>query len=180
MKCEYVYDVVKCLTAENLATIATIVALFVALVVAIITFVQSKEELRRKNNLEFLRVRKDLRDRLMELMMFPKNYDLYYKLRRVYKQSIVFDDGQPFLPPKTDVPNQGFYHTILDDLHDMSSEVKIWFPKLNKEYDEFLNLARASVSGSDSAKRTELANASFAKFDAIVEEMNVTMSKGIR
>ena len=180
MKCEYVYDVVKCLTAENLATIVTIVALFVALIIASVTFLQSKRELRRKNNLEFLGARKDLRDRLIELMVFPKNYDQYYKLRRIYKQSIIFDEYQPLLPPKTSVPNDGFYHTILDDLHDLSSEVKIWFPELNKQYVVFLNMARESVRSVVSAKQTELAEASFAKFDAIVEEMNVTMSKGIR
>jgi hypothetical protein len=41
-------------------------------------------------------------------------------------------------------------------------------------------MARESVRSVVSAKQTELAEASFAKFDAIVEEMNVTMSKGIR
>ena len=163
MKDASVYDIIRYLTAENLATIVTIVALFVALIIASVTFLQSKRELRRKNNLEFLGARKQ-----------------YYKLRRIYKQSIIFDEYQPLLPPKTSVPNDGFYHTILDDLHDLSSEVKIWFPELNKQYVEFLNMARESVRSVVSAKQTELAEASFAKFDAIVEEMNVTMSKGIR
>lgn len=159
---------------------ATVVALLAAFIIAAIQFYQSKIELKYKNNLEFLKNRKELRDKLIELMNYPKNYYEYYTLRRVSEPTIVFDDIQPLIPKNAHVPNEGFYHTIYDDLRDLSSEVKIWFPKLEKDYASFISSACSTVLAQKPTERAHLANESIAKFDAIIEEMNTIMSESLQ
>ena len=165
---------------QQIVNIVTVVALLVAFIIAAIQFYQSKKELKHKNNLEFLKNRKELRDKLIELMNYPKNYYEYYSLRRVAEPTIVFDDIQPLIPEKTHVPKGGFYHTIHDDLRDLSSEVQIWFPKLENDYAKFISSVESVILAERPLDKAHLANDSFTKFDAIVKKMNTTMSKSLR
>lgn len=165
---------------QQIVNIVTVVALLVAFIIAAIQFYQSKKELKHKNNLEFLKNRKELRDKLIELMNYPKNYYEYYSLRRVAKPTIVFDDVQPLIPQNTLVPKGGFYHTIHDDLRDLSSEVKIWFPKLENDYAKFISSVESIILAERSLDKVHLAKDSFAKFDAIAEKMNTTMSESLQ
>ena len=159
---------------------ATIGSLLAAFIFAGIEFRQSKNELNRKNNLEFLQARRKLRDTLIELMNYPKNYWEYYNLRRVIKPIYKFDDSQPLLPDNAHIPNSGFYHTIADDLRDLASDVKIWFPKLEIQYAEFISSVEASILGQTAMERSHKATISFDKFDKIIKQMNTIMSLSIR
>ena len=165
---------------QEIVNIATIVALLVAFIIAAIQFCQSKKELKHKNNLEFLKNRKELRDRLIELMNYPKNCYEYYNLRRVTDPTIVFDEHQPMLPENMNIPNSGFYRTIAGDLYNLSSEVKIWFPTLEHDYSNFISSVRSTVTAPSPTKKADLANESIAKFDAIIEKMNTIMSESLQ
>lgn len=165
---------------STIVNIATVVALLAAFIIAAIQFYQSKKELKHKNNLEFLKNRKELRDKLIELMNYPKNYYEYYTLRRVSEPTIVFDDIQPYIPENAHIPNGGFYHTIYDDLRDLSSEVKIWFPKLEKDYASFISSASSTILAQKPTERAHLASESIAKFDSIIEKMNIIMSESLQ
>lgn len=165
---------------QIIVNIATVAALLFAFIIAAIEFAQSKNELRRKNNLEFLQTRRKLRDTLIELMRYPKNYWEYYNLRRVVEPTYKFDENQPLLPENAHVPNNGFYHTIVDDLQDMSSEVKIWFPTLETQYTEFISSVLQSIRGQTSREKLDKARKSFDIFDKIIEQMNTIMSQSIR
>lgn len=165
---------------QEIVNIATVVALLAAFIIAAVQFYQSKKELKHKNNLEFLKNRKELRDKLIELMNYPKNYYEYYSLRRVAEPTIVFDDVQPLIPKNTHVPKGGFYHTIYDDLRDLSSEVKIWFPKLENDYTKFISSVESVILAEKPLDKAHLASDSFAKFDAIVKKMNTTMSESLQ
>lgn len=165
---------------ETIVNFATIAALLFAFIAAAIEFAQSKKELRRKNNLEFLEARRKLRDTLVELMNYPKNYYEYYNLRWVVEPTFTFDNNQPLLPPNAHVPNSGFYHSISGELRDLSSEVKIWFPELEKDYASFISSVHSSVLALKPTEKAHLANDSIAKFDAIIEKMNTIMSESLQ
>ena len=165
---------------QIIVNVATVAALLFAFIIAAIEFAQSKKELRRKNNLEFLQARRKLRDTLIELMNYPKNYYEYYNLRWVVESKFTFDDCQPLLPSNKRVPNSGFYHSISGELHDLSSEVKIWFPELEMQYAEFISSVSHTVLGQTPTERSDRALISFEKFDKIIEQMNTIMSQSIQ
>lgn len=165
---------------QQIVNIVTVVALLVAFIIAAIQFYQSKKELKHKNNLEFLKNRKELRDKLIELMNYPKNYWEYFLLRRVAEPTIIFDDVQPLIPENAHVPNGGFYHTIYDDLRDLSSEVKIWFPKLENDYAQFISSAGSVIDAEKARDKIHLRKDAVAKFDAIIEKMNTIMSESLQ
>lgn len=160
--------------------VATVVALLFAFIAAAVEFAQSKKELRRKNNLEFLQARRKLRDSLIELMRYPKNYYEYYNLRWVVEPTYTFDENQPLLPSNAHVPNSGFYHSISGELRDLSSEIKIWFPKLETQYAEFISSVTQSVLGQTPTERSHKASISIEKFDKIIDQMNAIMSQSIQ
>lgn len=166
--------------SSTIVNAATITALLFAFVIAAVEFAQSKKELRRKNNLEFLQARRKLRDTLIELMNYPKNYYEFYNLRRVAEPAYKFDNSQPMLPENTRIPNSGFYRTISNDLHDLLSEVKIWFPELEMQYAEFISSVSHTVLGQTPTERSDRALISFEKFDKIIEKMNAVMSQSIQ
>lgn len=166
--------------SQTIVNVATVAALLFAFVAAAIEFAQSKKELRRKNNLQFLEARRKLRDTLIELMNYPKNYYEYYNLRWVVEPTFTFDDNQPLLPPNAHVPNSGFYHSVSGELRDLSSEIKIWFPELEMQYAEFISSVTQSVLGQTPTEKSHKASISIQKFDKIIEQMNAIMSKSIR
>lgn len=165
---------------QEIVNTATVVAFLAAFIIAAIQFYQSKIELKHKNNLELLKNRKELRDKLIELMNYPKNCYEYYSLQRMTDPTYVFDKHQPLLPKNMSVPNSGFYRTISGDLYNLSSEVKIWFPTLALDYSNFISSVRSTVIAATPTKKADLAIESFAQFDAIIEKMNTIMSESIQ
>ena len=165
---------------QEIVNTATVVALLAAFIIAAIQFSQSKKELKHKNNLEFLKNRKELRDKLKDLMTYPKNDYKYYFARRTTESTIKLDDNQPLIPKHTAMFDDTLSHMIFSDLRDLQSEVEIWFPTLKKEYMLFLSKAANVGIFSDETKRYNSARDSFDKFDKIIEKMNTIMSDSIQ